>query len=813
MSNNIFYTPVDPNLKAELDARAAAGVYRRNTEDLQFMIEKIANVAVYAYEGTGSNSAVKHQLGGQTVRTGRFMPNGPDGYLQDRSYVQTDILFDDDGRKATLTETSYNDQSKRVAPFITTVTINIGDHSMGLLNKGTIALNIPNPMRDLDEIETIYFRPGRFVRLVIEHPDSAVITRNTDTNGLLTKDTIPSDKKLKEFYPDKTETELIEFSTDLKKINRVTFEGLITSFDFSFTETGTVDATLSLTGTSNVYTDVSMFMNPDDSDKSEKDKEKTKKNTNPGAEQIDPDINTERKKKILDGIPSGSFLAGLRGEQLISSSRAAGATDDQIKELQQIVTGSSSSQFYDALYTEVTEYQVQSELSQENVDGLFGLSKMVDLAKTPDTISDQFLLYGYSTINQLQPPDGPGPEFVNLTLGDEFHRYITLGYLIQFINDRVLSKIRTTVPNARILCNDARCFSNYYENLVSANPEEILFLNDIEAGGSDSGNEMNVYGSNIYFDFSAMIDGQIWPGVYGKIEETDANGNKNQSDENIIFVSRILINLEKIRSIILGDDGKSGISKGGRSSFTVNTFLSVVSATISAASGMAINLNLVTDPSTSTETLIYTDSKYVKSKAPSDSQTVEPYIVPLFATSGKGALTRAFTLSATIPQSVKNLSYVLNNGEDVSEEDIAPYVNFMYKDKDPESINKAYDSYKQSHKKKLANLKLARSEYGKFEGEPEKQQALYKALVQHIKYPKDDIRISNLLATPMFPFTADFTVDGINGFRYGDVLQFDALPSRYKTNAVFSVINVTHNVTTDGEWTTNVKCIMRPNIE
>ena len=86
-------------------------------------------------------------------------------------------------------------------------------------------------------------------------------------------------------------------------------------------------------------------------------------------------------------------------------------------------------------------------------------------------------------------------------------------------------------------------------------------------------------------------------------------------------------------------------------------------------------------------------------------------------------------------------------------------------------------------------------------------------MVQYIKYPTDDIRVSNLLATPMFPFTADFSIDGINGFRYGDVLQFDALPERYKTNAVFSIINVTHNVTVDGEWTTNVKCIMRPNIE
>ena len=810
MSNNIFYTPVDPNLREELDARAAAGVFSKTTKDLQFMLEKIANVAIYAYEGNSSNTKIISQLGGTSVRFGRYMPSGPDGYLRDRKYKKSKIVFDDKGRVADLKEEEFQDESKRIGPFISTVDVNIGDHSMGLLNKASIALTIPNPIRDLDEIETMYFRPGRFIRIVIEHPDSAVITRDSATAGLLTKNTIPSDAKLKEFYPTMREDERVEFSTDLRKLNRVTFEGLITSFDFSFTETGTVDATLSLTGTSNVYTDVSMYINQDQSEQSKKDKKKTKKAKKTGAENIDPKYDTEKQKEILDNIPSGSIYQNLRGSELISASRASGASDDQIKQLKELdaeaAIASGSSQFYDALYTEIVEYQFASEINIfENVDGLKNMSNMVNINTDLEVISDQFLLYGYSTINQLQQV---GPESINFTAGFKYNRYITLGYLIQFINNRVLSKLRTTVPNARILCNDARCFSNYYPHLTSTNPEEILFLAD-KLGG----NTMNSYGDNIYYNVDSMINAENWPGVYGKIEEEDGDGNKKESNDNVIFPSRILINLETIRSIILGNDGKSGISKGGRKAFKVNIFLTMISGKISHASGRAISMNLVTDPSTATETLIYADSKYVKSKAPSDSEKVEPYHVPLFATNGKGSLTRGFNLSATIPESVKNLSYTLNQGDDVSEEDIAPFINFMYREKDKNSINKAYKKYGGLHKKNLANLKFTRSEYGKFKGEPEKQQALYKALVQYIKYPTDDIRISNLLATPMFPFTADFSIDGVNGFRYGDVLQFDALPERYKTNVVFSVINVTHNVTVDGEWTTNVKCIMRPNIE
>jgi hypothetical protein len=89
---------------------------------------------------------------------------------------------------------------------------------------------------------------------------------------------------------------------------------------------------------------------------------------------------------------------------------------------------------------------------------------------------------------------------------------------------------------------------------------------------------------------------------------------------------------------------------------------------------------------------------------------------------------------------------------------------------------------------------------------------LYKALSDYIKIPTDDIQKSQQITAPIFPFTAEFTIDGINGLRYGDVLTFDALPLKYRVNTVFSVISVTHNVSNTGEWTTAVKCIMRPSI-
>ena len=59
------------------------------------------------------------------------------------------------------------DRSRRVGPYLTGVDVQIGDHSMGLLNKATLQFSVPNPYRDLDAVENTWFRPGRFIQIEI----------------------------------------------------------------------------------------------------------------------------------------------------------------------------------------------------------------------------------------------------------------------------------------------------------------------------------------------------------------------------------------------------------------------------------------------------------------------------------------------------------------------------------------------------------------------------------------------------------------------------------------------------------------------
>jgi hypothetical protein len=372
-----------------------------------------------------------------------------------------------------------------------------------------------------------------------------------------------------------------------------------------------------------------------------------------------------------------------------------------------------------------------------------------------------------------------------------------------------MTKLSNTVTNAKILCSDARCYSVYYDKLVSANPWDVLLLDTMSQG-----NIRNSYGTLNFFDINSIENIKEWTGISGNYNQL-LNTNVFTSADTVIFPSRIFISLDTIREIILGKDGASGLADGGKSTFTVKSFLSAIAAKIGQATGNAIFLALVTDPNPEFQnTLIFTDTKYVTRMDSEKNKQVVPYVVPMFANNPRGTLVREFTLSAQLPENAKNLAYTLNGADkDGFEDEIAPYLNYMYQQGNAEGINDTIKKYKENNKTVATQLNVAKIDFGSFPQNPEKRNALRNAIIKYIKYPTDDIKISSLMTAPIFPFTADFTIDGINGLRYGDVLSFEALPYRYRVNTVFSVIGVTHTVNNNGLWTTQVKCIMRPSID
>ena len=820
MSYNIFYTEVDKNLQSELNARGNAGFNDRSNAALDYMLGKVANVQLTAYQSSGSNSAVVGILGGAQVRGGRYQPNE---FLSNPSYTRDEVKYwksqtesdfaDSDAASSAgnLTGRAYKDtktltdKSRRVGPYITDASINIGDHSFGLLNKADIKLVIPNVERDLDWAEDIFFRPGRFVRIDVTHPASAVITRNSETAGLLTPNVIPNDKKLKELYPGLMDEKLDNLKNEIRRMNSFRFEGLITNFDFSYDKDGTVNASLKLTGTSNVYTDVSMFQSSD----ATKEKEDT-----PTAKQVNQHVVVEPPSAETGSNYTSQFYEQLydKVDRTISADILVRAAEANLIKINDVTNAKESGEEVKLLLS--LDLAITEKLPTD-------VLTTIDLSSphyNPAVTNDQWILKGDPY------PSLPENKFAT-SIYD--YRYISLGALIQFMNETILIKVggESSVTLPIIMCNELTTTSNYYPSLVSADPASILLLPEKPHQPGD----MNTYGDLTFYQ--TITDSAStrwpWPGVYEEIKQEDG------SDKSVIYTSRILINLNTIHDIIIT------ISNQGRRKYDVKSFLANISSKIRIATGGAIDLKLVTHP-TFQDALLFADVKSIQpipeskpsvpapqtiitkrgeiinmSTAEPDPNPVEPYSVPMFANHPNGSICRDFKFSATIPDNVKNLAYVLNTSDEISESDIAPFMNFMYTagSGDVDAINKFLEKYEKQYIAKLEALDSAKHNFGNEPNSEESKNQIRKALLDHMKFPVSKIQDAQQLSAPVFPFQAEFTIDGINGLRYGDVLIFNALPSRYKVNTVFSIIGITHNVTNNGVWTSAVKCIMRPNIQ
>ena len=310
-------------------------------------------------------------------------------------------------------------------------------------------------------------------------------------------------------------------------------------------------------------------------------------------------------------------------------------------------------------------------------------------------------------------------------------------------------------------------------------------------------NDTNCYGNLRYYSTAKEFNGE-WPGVYG-----------STGVDTVLYPSRILINMNLIEEIIFKlSSPESGLFKN----FTLNQFFAAISSRIEYATGKSVQLKLVSYPDDVTK-LLFTDVKYIN-KSTSDTKTpVIPYSIPMMANHPNGTIVRRFNFDARLPENLKNLSYILNQGDEVTEQEIAPYMNYMFNSKNKDAITKISNEYKQKNKTAIDQLLTSRTRLSFLPSNSQLIGAVYKDLTTYLKYPTDDLRKSQQITAPIFPFDVTFEIDGINGLRYGDVLTFDALPLRYRVNTVFSIIGIRHNVGTNGEWITEVKCIMRPNID
>jgi len=709
-AGDVFYTEVDANLKLELDKRAAAGRSSRTTADLNFMISKIANVEIVPYEieyvktgqktADGKTDKVQEKrieitqaiLGGTTPRSNEYLPSGPNGFLTDRTYT----FINETEKQENLRKSEQLNTSRRIPPYLTSADISIGDNSMGMMNTANANFIIPNPGRDLEFFEYIYLRPGRHVTMTFEHPNTALLS---STDGLLSS-SISSQTLLTELQSNTTE--LSAFKKKYGKMNKMSFDGVIVSFQLDYQSDGSISAAISMRGASQLYTDVSMYLDSDQ----KKTEEKTK------------DEQEAQQKK----------------------------TDEAVKQIQDLYSTIS------------TDFDKQKGSTNDGIK--------------IENDNDKALIWGSPYANEKQ------------------QRYITLAKLVEYINTFITTKLQLVTGQSNIICttNEDLCKSILYPNIVSPYPMNIFIP------------KYCTYGSIEWFkEFKTQLDSL-------------------QPNSTKLLPTRLFINLEWIRTTI--DSMKQN------QSYHLNTFMENLSIIISKCTGGAIDMKLITHPDPLYDkSLLFYDSNNI---LPENNKPVAPYVVPIFANNDKGTIVRDFKFSGKLPTDASNLSYVMNQDPSaISESEIAPFLAYMYTSTkiartgnletrslqfDQEKIIEMNDKFKKTHEDFLKQLNNAKVEFGNNITDVQKQIALSDALRKHIQYPTPTIQDTNQLKAPVIPFDCSFTIDGINGFRYGNVLQINGLPKRYTDNVVFLVVSVTHTVSNAGEWTTEIRCIMRPKI-
>jgi hypothetical protein len=686
----IFYSPIDTNLRAELNARALSAKVRDH-DSLQYMLGKIATVELEAFsQGNYKNTIKNSKLGGKSVLGDKFQPSGPTGFL------------------STI--------SKRIPPVITSADLSISDNSYGLSQTSTINILIPDPIRDLNFIESVYMRPGRPVKLTFAHHESAVITKQR-----LNSTTLPGLERLQTLYPGFDQSDLDQFGD----MNRMVFLGLVKSFQISYNADASATVTLSVIGTTNVYTDLSLIGS---SKKEEKDQDKPE------------DPNVTKIKSFFTTI-------------------------------------------IDQIQTRLKDQPDYADRATKNGDDVYAYFGKFET--TNNRTNHSYVLNGV-------PMKGRPEQY-----------YVTLAYLIDIINSNIQSKITETdsdtggaapsayLPYANIVFTeqDDLCVSNYYDQLVSADPMSV-FIPDLSTRTYDIANS----------------DEKRW---FGKIDFGQELKFLNAA-KKISYPTAIFINVNVIKTI----NERLQAAKA----FKVTDFIKEISAVVSANTGGAIDLKLITSPVVQTQLLLYDARR-------TETGDIKAYHVPMFANDPRGTIVQDFSFTGKLPENISSMMTVLNqSANQLSESQLAPYLAYMYTtvdsineigaademdEKYKASLDKLEKEYEVNYKTNLDNLKQTKDSLANNWTEPTRIIALQNALKLYVQTPTPKLKESVKLTAPVIPFDVEFTIDGINGLRYGDVLQFDALPLRYRANMNYSIISTTHTVDNNGIWTTKVRCVAR----
>ena len=375
----------------------------------------------------------------------------------------------------------------------------------------------------------------------------------------------------------------------------------------------------------------------------------------------------------------------------------------------------------------------------------------------------------------------------NSTTSAEY--FISVGMLVYYINTYLLKKIEDgTTPE--IVCTDDICRSIYYEKIVSADPTKVLLW------PGKGKTKTNVYPASTDYvtEQNSETNSNVTQIVaYSKVIPVTSGFNVTTDDQKVAYPARIYVNISIIKDLLASRVAEN-------KEVTVKDILNTVSLQISSNTGRAYNLKLIQDPIA--EKLLFYDTNF---KDPS-REIAQEFEIPTYMSEVGITAVRSMTLTTRVPESIKSMIYGLSSGITTTQQ-VGMYSPYVFAT--PEVKEEIKQKHAEEHRQAVASLEKSKYTYAAKPNRTTAVPELREAVAKYVTYYTEDIEESIKATAPAFPMEAEITMDGINGFKYGDVLNLSGIPRKYRDTFVFMVINITHDVSEQGDWSTKLKLLAR----
>jgi hypothetical protein len=502
---------------------------------------------------------------------------------------------------------------------------------------------------------------------------------------------------------------------------------------------------------------------------------------------------------ITYGIAKGSFVLGIN---ITAGTDVAETTEDGLgnvrvsnsllDDIQQLANRSSTFQKqidnngigYDEIQFSLKDAVAEGPQQQTPIKYYITLEKLVELINTNLFLKSEYALKEYTlkTANDEAIEEYDYQQSLPVTQRDYvdgvYNPYAAnIRNLPQADNATVINRNKNVDKTKFIII----CNSTYTRglvpketgDLVSANPLQILFPG------------YATYGDITYFSDAPLYN------------EAFKNGD----------ISKILLNIKWLKDLY-NNIGFETQDRQKSADQSIAKFLSKIFNAILDNSGDRFKLSMTSDPEND-KRLVISDVNYI-------DKTVSPYIITAV---NNQSICRNISLASKVPSAMASAAFISARSTLTTQSSVVGEVlnNIPSKAADKKSITTLRNNLKDC----IKNLQVAAApdppNTEKIPNAADKIRSLQSALKAVFEATTSSPGALNVPSgvsdapKNAIPFPIDFsaTLDGINGFKFGNTITTNYLPAVYKnTRIAFTVTKVEHTIQ-NNDWVTTLSTICR----